>query len=418
MLCARRTCLLLALLSLQLLVACASGLTLARDPQRRFYRYTPRKDADTAGSVQWEPLRLADGRLVRDSDSARSFQRRYTFATPQERRTLLGRAILNEASPHGTAAMDAYYHGTSLVRRGEPRAAREAFATARSLDTTLSYVSDLDLWDAWASRSLGLPDSAATSYQRFLDQSEGLCPASAEQPECDNAARYGKLLDSLGAFAIVVADTSYFANRREHAPNLQREAYGIAPRRKVMDMGLVLSSEGGLGLLGTVRLPVRERLEPEVLGLFSAGMNLAGGGMRTSLVSDPDNRYGIKLLTFGYEVWTQDDGHSFSFPQALVGIEGSWAPKRDWLFFASAGKFYHDQSNRARFVRDTLAYTIWFDDYIDVGTTWYWSKAAGLTLKEHLGGIEAGWQYGSLFLGWDFRRNYLCMSFQGISELL
>ena len=416
MLCARRTRLLLALLSLQLLVACASGLTLTRDPQRRFYRYTPRKDADTAGSVQWEPLRLADGRLVRDSDSARSFQRRYTLATPQERRTLLGRAILNEASPHGTAAMDAYYHGTSLVRRGEPRAAREAFATARSLDTTLSYVSDLDLWDAWSARMLGDSD-ATTRFREFTERSTGLCPASAELASCDDPKLYQELLDSLAAFAPVATDTGYFANRRTHAANLKRDAYGIAPRRKELGLGLAIDANSGLALVPELRFPLGSRLEPDILGVYASGLALLGGGLRTTLVSDPDNRYGVKLLTFAYRTWREDDGHSFAFPQALMGLEGSWAPQRDWLLFVSAGKFYHDRDNKAFFVRQPWIYELWSEDYVDIGTTWYYSKDGGVTVKEFRRAPELGWQYGRLFLGWNFRKNYLAMSFQGFSEL-
>jgi len=407
------------LFALSLLCGC-SGITVSRDPERGFYRHVLRKDADTADRKYWEPLRDSSRRLVRDPARADSLAQAYRNASGKGRARLIAQPEENEESVRGTEAMDAYFRGAALVRAGRPQEALPRLDSARRLDTTLTYASDIDLWTAWAFRATGDTGQAERRFQTFLERSTGLCPSSANLGPCDDSARYAQLLDSLGAFGKVVGDSAYFANRHLKAPNLRRDYYGIAPRERWLELYFV-PGYGGPGLLAGMNFPVGKRFELEpfgVLPLGSSDLSLYGLDVATRLVEDRYNRYGLKLRTAVYGVDEHIKGKDFSFVQARLGLEGSYALRRNWLVFASMGKFYRSKDNPVYVQTDSGRYRVWFGDYVDVGTTWFWSKNWGITAREFRQEFQIGIQGGPWFLGYDPWRKQAMFTWSRMENLL
>lgn len=407
------------LISFPLLWGC-SGITVSRDPERGFYRHVLSKDADTAARRAWAPLRDSTGRLVRSPASADSLAQAYRSASRKGRARLLSEPEENEESIRGTEAMDAYFRGAALVRQGRSEEALRSLEAARRLDTTLTYASDLDLWAAWAHRIAKDTVLAERRYRNFLERSAGLCPASANLGACDDSSRHAQFLDSLGAFGKAVGDSTYFANRHALAPNLRRDYYGIAQRRKEFSLSFLLTS-WGMGVFTSVGRPLGERFEPQLfVGLFGGNdvNTLLGGDLATTLIADPNNRYGLKLRTGAYGVSGRFEGNDYQFLQARAGLEGSVSLDRNWLLFASMGKFYRDRSNPARFKTDSSGYSVWFENYIDVGATWFWSKNWGITAREFRMSPQIGVQGGGLFLGYDLGRKQLMITWARMENLL
>lgn len=400
------------------LSAC-SGITVARDPETGFYRYLSRKDADTSQRKSWDPLRDSTGRLVRDSAGAQSLAHAYRNTKRSERSRLIAEPEENEESVRGTKASDAYFRGAALVREGRTEEALRFLDTARRLDSTLTYVSDLDLWTAWAYWNAKDTLQALRRHRDFVERSTGLCPQSANLGPCDDPVRYGTFLDSLEAFGAAVSDTGYFANRYVQAPNLRRNYYGIAPRRNGLELSLV-PGHGGPGFFAGWTFPVGRRVELEPFGVLptdSWGLSFIGMDVATGLLEDRYNRYGLKLRTAAYGVSGEIRSKEFDFVQARLGLEGSYALRRNWLVFASMGKFYRSKENPVHVQTDSGRYRLWFNDYLDVGTTWFWSKNWGITAREFRREFQIGIQAWEYFLGYDPWRKQMMFSWSRMENL-
>lgn len=410
----------LLLAFLFLLSGCSTGITVSRDLERGFYRYALRKDADTSLRKSWEPLRDSTGRLVRDSVGAQSLAQVYRSAKRAERSRLIVEPEENEGSVRGTKASDAYFRGAAMVREGGTEEALRLLDTARLLDSTLTYVSDLDLWTAWAHWNGKDTLQALRWHRDFVERSTGLCPQSANLGPCDDPVRYGTFLDSLGAFGAAVGDTGYFANRYVQAPNLRRNYYGIAPQRNGLELSLV-PGHGGPGFFSGWTFPIGRRVELEPFGVLptdSWGLSFLGMEAATGLLEDRYNRYGLKLRSAVYLVGGRIDEKNFDFAQARLGLEGSYALRRDWLVFASMGKFYRSKGNPVHVQTDSSRYRLGFNDYFDVGTTWFWSKNWGITAREFRQEFQIGIQGWEYFLGYDPWRKQMMFSWSRMENLL
>jgi len=391
---------------------------LYRDSQRQFWRY----DGDAAKVPEkplwWPALRDSAGNVVRDSAAAFRIKERYDAMTRRSQATAMVVPNPNAPSIRASQAMDAYFQGVSQERSGQSAAARESFRTALQRDTTLGYESDIFLWMASSYRSEGMEDSAQAMHRRFRDRSVSLCPASANIRDCEDASRYAATLDSLGGFLKLREDSLYFANAYSRAVNLERNHYGARlPLKPGFQLDVFLSTASGGGVLGLFEYPIAQRFNPFVFSLISGGGSAVGGGLQTTLLQDKYNEYGLKLKTYVFGMSSRYMGRDINFWEPMIGLEGYKSISRQWMLFASASKYYYDQSEPYVIHTDSLRLRVWKPSYVNFGTTWFFTNDFGITMRSFNAAPQAGLQWGSAFIGVDFEKSQLIVSTRFLEDI-
>ena len=391
---------------------------LYKDTQRQFWRYDGDASKVPEQPLWWPALRDSAGNVVRDSATAFRIKRRYDAMARRNQAKALWVPNPNASSYRASEAMDAYFQGVSLERSGKPAAARESFRTALQRDSTLGYESDIFLWMASSYRSEGFEDSARAMHHRFRDRSVGLCPASANIRGCEDASRYAAALDSLGGFLKLRDDSLYFAAAYSRAPNMERNHYGSRlPAKPGFQLDLFLSTASGGGALGLFEYPIAQRFNPFVFSLISSGGSAVGGGLQTTLLQDKYNEYGLKLKTYAFGRSGRSEGRDIDFWEPMIGLEGYRSISRRWMLFASASKYYYDQTEPYVIHADSVRLRVWKSSYVNFGTTWFFTNDFGITMRSFNAAPQAGLQWGSAFIGVDFEKSWLIVSTRFLEDI-